>query len=236
MKKTACFLIFLMTVLLLTGCCDHKTLSAATCEAGPRCDSCGVITGDALGHDWADAACATAKTCRRCGAVTGTPLGHTWQDPTCQEPMICARCGERTGQPRDHRVESWSLSGEQETGPCADCGEPVTRPADWESIAREKIAGEWTCFMASTASGSTEVEGVRAVFSPEGTAVLYTQGETGGRWNFEGREDDGEDAWLSYTLTLEDDNFSLILFEDNWNFLYLYKDSIVLIFTNLQLD
>ena len=65
----------------------------ATCTEAKKC-ACGIVLGEALGHDFADATCLTAKTCKRCGLVEGDPLGHTFGSSVTEDAYIvnCTAC------------------------------------------------------------------------------------------------------------------------------------------------
>ena len=70
-------------------------ITEATCTEAKKC-ACGIVYGEALGHDFADATCLTAKTCKRCGLVEGDPLGHkivaTYVDSVLS--YTCSGCGK----------------------------------------------------------------------------------------------------------------------------------------------
>ena len=99
MKKLITFLLILLVIFALSGCCMPHEWEAATCTEPKTCLKCGKTNGKPLGHDWAEATCTEPQTCSRCGETEGKPLGHTWVPATSTEPKTCSVCGETEGEP-----------------------------------------------------------------------------------------------------------------------------------------
>lgn len=101
-------------------------LAEATCSMPPICNRCGVAEGQALGHNYSAATCTEAKVCSRCNMQSGTALGHNYTAATCTNPKTCERCGETEGAAKGHSYKSTTCT-QPET--CRYCqrtqGEPM---------------------------------------------------------------------------------------------------------------
>lgn len=111
--------------------CQHIDKVPATCTEPETCSECGEVTGDPLGHDWADATCTEPQTCKRCGTTQGVPAGHTPGEWTVVEPASCNKEGT-------------------ETTTCTVCGEPMTQtipttehtPGDMVTVQEPSVSFE----------------------------------------------------------------------------------------------
>lgn len=94
------------------------TFSDATCTEAAKC-SCGVTSGEALGHDYKAATCTTPETCTRCGVTNGSVLEHIYKDATCTDPKTCTLCGEKSGEALGHDYKEATCT---EAKTCNRCG------------------------------------------------------------------------------------------------------------------
>ena len=83
MKKLLFTLMFIIFILVFTGCAHEHAFSNADCLTPKTCTECGKTDGLALGHTWIAATCTTAKKCANCEKTVGNALGHTWSAATC---------------------------------------------------------------------------------------------------------------------------------------------------------
>lgn len=97
-RKLSVFCLFLVCVLMFTGCCFHSEWYAATCTDPKTCVECGETEGEALGHTWTDATCTEPKTCSVCRLTEGEALGHVWVDATTEAPKTCTTCSATEGE------------------------------------------------------------------------------------------------------------------------------------------
>lgn len=106
-KRILSAVLFLVCLLLFTGCsCSHSWVEA-DCLNPKTCSECQETEGEALGHDWSDATCEAAKTCNRCAETKGDPLGHAWSDATCETAKTCTRCSQVEGDALGHTPGDW---------------------------------------------------------------------------------------------------------------------------------
>ena len=149
MKRVICFLVAVIAVFVLTGCCISHQWEEATCTTPKTCAKCGKTEGDPLGHTWKEATCIEPKTCSVCGETEGDPLGHKWVDATCTEPKICSVCGETEGEALGHE---WVEATCTEPKTCSRCGE-----TEGEALGHEWV--EASCTEPKTCSVCGETEG-----------------------------------------------------------------------------
>lgn len=97
-RKLSVFCLFVVCLLMFTGCCFHREWYAATCTDPKTCVECGETEGEALGHVWTDATCTDPKTCTTCRLTEGDALGHVWVDATTEAPKTCTTCAETEGE------------------------------------------------------------------------------------------------------------------------------------------
>lgn len=102
MKKKISFIIGLIILMMLPGCCLAHDWVEATCDTPRTCKVCGETEGEALGHVWKEATCVLPKTCEVCGETEGEALGHEMVAPTCQRLAHCVVCGYEEGEFADH--------------------------------------------------------------------------------------------------------------------------------------
>lgn len=110
---------FFLSPKTVSWCCYHRITKRATCTEPTKCDRCGKVLREALGHKWLDATCEEPKICERCGKQKGDALGHKWIDATCEEPKKCDRCGEQRGDALGH---NWKDATCSEPKTCRVCG------------------------------------------------------------------------------------------------------------------
>lgn len=147
-KSIVFFLLFVLLITCLGGCCDHVWVEA-NCESPKTCSECGATQGDVV-HNWVEANCQSPKTCSECGVTegdvshsfevanctdsvvcsicgaTGDPVGHNWKDGSCAEPKRCERCGTTDGEALGHSTRY---------GKCSRCGKNVDELAYKDGFA-----------------------------------------------------------------------------------------------------
>ncbi len=146
MKKTAHFLILIIVISLLSGCCLSHEWQDATCSAARTCSKCNKTEGESLPHTWKEPTCTAPKTCSVCSKTEGEPHGHTWKDATCSYGATCTVCGEVDGVPLEHEVHDWwpvSVDSKFMVGTCAMCGSQQETDLDWNTITAKQLLGQW---------------------------------------------------------------------------------------------
>lgn len=119
MKKKISFIIGLLLIMMLPGCCLAHDWVEADCDSPRTCKVCGETEGEPLGHTWAEATCVLPKTCEVCGATEGEALGHEWIEATCVNLKHCSVCGYEEGDFTGHLwVEATCLRPKH----CEVCG------------------------------------------------------------------------------------------------------------------
>jgi len=232
MRKRMIFAL-LLALTLLAGCCLNHSWEEATCETAKTCAQCGKTEGEALGHSFADATCREPARCTVCGDTKGTPLGHSWEPATCVSPRTCSQCHETEGDLAEHQVKEWIFRTDQETGSCTVCGAELQREPDWEALAPRVMEGSWEGFLATIGTESAELEEdmLALEFTADGKAAIYLQGEKNeGTWTYVSHEPDGDTSCMYFTADLDGETFSLVVFDNDLNYLYMVKDQIVLVF------
>lgn len=172
MKKTKSIILFVLVVLLISGCgCKHQW-KEATCKSPKTCELCGATEGDVTNeHWWLDATCTIPKTCEVCGTTEGESLGHKWESATCATPETCEVCGETKGEPLGHtladatqiREASCAETGIVE-GVCTRCSKTLRE----EVPMLEHTPGEWTISQPATYDDS----GKKTIECTECSAII----------------------------------------------------------------
>ena len=103
----------------------------------------GMLSGCCLFHDWVEADCVEPKHCTKCGEREGKRLGHEWEAATCEYPETCNRCGDTKGEALGHSNTEWEISGEEMVSTCTVCSKESRRPIDRELIGRQMVLGKW---------------------------------------------------------------------------------------------
>lgn len=100
------------------------------CGDFKSCKRCQVIgdAADSTTHQWTDATCQEPKRCEICGEIEGEPLGHTWGDvqkdwldPKQRDYRICLECDFKEFLEADSRyclVEDCPNSKKNKCGYC----------------------------------------------------------------------------------------------------------------------
>ena len=121
MKKLA-LLVFVCTLLLLSGC---------SCE-----------------HEWVGGTCEEPYICAKCDTAGPAAPGHVWSEATCTMPQICAACGKTQGTILEHAYAEWILSdnfyiGEPMHRICERCGNTEQGEVDWDFYLQNALCGYW---------------------------------------------------------------------------------------------
>jgi len=98
--------------------CNHS-YSEATCAEPAKCKLCGIVKGNALGHDVKNADCTNESKCKRCGKKIGGVNGHAYMAATCTKPQTCSVCGDTKGNALGH---SYTEATCTEAAKCKVCG------------------------------------------------------------------------------------------------------------------
>ena len=104
----------------------EHTWTNATCTTAKTCSGCGMVDGEALGHDFDVANCTSPKTCAICDATEGEALGHDMQPATCSSASKCSRCSHTEGEALDHADEDGNFK-------CDTCSTKML-PADGTAL------------------------------------------------------------------------------------------------------
>ncbi len=80
----------------------HTYTGTPTCTEPQSCERCGQLGETVLGHDYADATCTAPKQCKRCNLIVSAALGHDYAPAGCTSPQICKRCEQPHGEALGH--------------------------------------------------------------------------------------------------------------------------------------
>jgi len=110
MKLSQISVIFIVLIVLLSGCSDDD-INLPTPEPTPgRTTPRPIYVPDPdCVHFWKNPDCFEPYICIDCGEIKGEPLEHIWTIPNYQEASVCINCGEINGEPLEPKFTTHGL-------------------------------------------------------------------------------------------------------------------------------